>query len=184
MTMRGLLLPLALACLAVCVPAAAESSKPNALEPQKATIRPRELNVVEIPLLIERLEREAPLDAHGRMLRSDLIDWLQATKDYTVVVCDIIRPVPDPSTPNGSELLFQYMFGNVAYQMTHPGEDDESKRQVAGIESMLNAYVTMAARDGKARIAEFDALIAQRAEKPLATLLAPAIAERCSDQAE
>jgi hypothetical protein len=136
----------------------------------------------QIPALVERLEREAPLDQAGRQLRSDLIAWLQATPDYTITACDIVPPLPQPTVPNGPELFAQYLFGNLSYQITHPGKLPESVLQTAGVESMLKAYAVMLARDQKARIPEFDTLIEKKASTPLDVLLAPAIAEHCDER--
>ena len=65
-----------------------------------------------------------PLGESSSRVRGTLIEWLQNTKDYTVVVCDILGPIPGEKPPHSAELLVQQMFGNVAYQIEHPGEKD------------------------------------------------------------
>lgn len=125
-----------------------------------------------------------PLDADAAGMRDWLLQWLTETPDFEVVVCDILGPIPeDPALPHGRDLLLQQMFGNVAYQIAHPGVKDASPSQMAGMESVLKAYAAILVEEPDARIAYFDDLLARRAQDSLSDHLAALIAERCTRRA-
>jgi len=121
-----------------------------------------------------------PLGDNASRVRGTLIEWLQNTKDYTVVVCDILGPIPGEKPPHSAELLVQQMFGNVAYQIEHPGEKDGNRLQVAGVESVLKSYSAIRAEDPKARIPYLDRLLEERKKGTLAQHMAPIIARGCA----
>jgi hypothetical protein len=121
-----------------------------------------------------------PLAETAPRARRMLVEWLQSTRDYTVVVCDILGPIPAEKPPHSAELLAQQMFGNVAYQIEHPGEKDRNRLQVAGVESMLKSYSAMLAEDGNARIPYLDGLLAEKKKGRLAQHMAPIIAKGCA----
>lgn len=121
-----------------------------------------------------------PLGETAPRVRRSLVEWLQNTKDYTVVVCDILGPIPGENPPHSAELLAQQMFGNVAYQIEHPGEKDRNRLQVAGVESVLKSYSAILAEDDRARIPYLDGLIAERKKGTLAQHMAPIIAKGCA----
>lgn len=121
-----------------------------------------------------------PLGENSSRVRGTLIEWLQNTKDYTVVVCDILGPIPGEKPPHSAELLVQQMFGNVAYQIEHPTEKDRNRLQVAGVESVLKAYSAILAEDAQARIPYLDGLLAERKKGTLARHMGPIIAKGCA----
>lgn len=121
-----------------------------------------------------------PLAETATRARRMMVEWLQETKDYTVVVCDILGPIPAQKPPHSAELLAQQMFGNVAYQIEHPNEKDRNRLQVAGVESMLKSYSALLAEDPQARIPYLDGLLAERKKGTLAQHMAPIIAKGCA----
>lgn len=121
-----------------------------------------------------------PLADTAPRARRMLMEWLRDTKDYKVVVCDILGPVPAQKPPHSAELLAQQMFGNVAYQIEHPGEKDRDRLQVAGVESLLKSYSAIVAEEPQARIPYFDGLLAERKKGRLAQHMAPIIAKGCA----
>jgi len=123
-----------------------------------------------------------PLADTAPRARRMLLEWLRDTKDYTVVVCDILGPIPGEKPRHGAELLAQQMFGNVAYQIEHPGEKDRNRLQVAGVESVLKAYSAILAEDDQARIPYLDGLLAERKKGTLAQHMVPIIAKGCAGE--
>ena len=123
-----------------------------------------------------------PLSETAPRVRRNLIEWLQDTKGYTVVVCDILGPIPAEKPPHSAELLAQQMFGNVAYQIEHPSEKDRDRLQVAGVESVLKAYSSILAEDAQARIPYLDGLLAERKKGTLARHMGPIIAKGCAGE--
>ncbi|MCL1635276.1 hypothetical protein M2650_11630 [Luteimonas sp. SX5] len=121
-----------------------------------------------------------PLGENSSRVRGTLIEWLRNTQDYTVVVCDILGPIPGEKPPHSAELLVQQMFGNVAYQIEHPSEKDRNRLQVAGVESVLKAYSAILAEDAQARIPYLDGLLAERKKGALARHMGPIIAKGCA----
>lgn len=137
----------------------------------------------EATQIVVRFTRALEVDPLGETaprVRSNLVQWLQDTKDYTVVVCDILGPIPAQKPPHSAELLAQQMFGNVAYQIEHPGEKDRNRLQVAGVESVLKAYSAILAEDAQARIPYLDGLLAERKKGTLARHMEPIIAKGCA----
>ena len=110
-----------------------------------------------------------------------MLRWLQRTKDYTVIVCEILGPIPLASPPNSAELMAQQMLGNVAFQIRHPQVRDQVRLQVAGIESVLRAYAVLLGKAPENRIAYLDGLLAQQAAGSLRAHMAPLIDKACSD---
>ncbi len=131
----------------------------------------------------EALEKH-PLSADARMMRRWLLAWLTETRDYNVTICDILGPVSSDDAPYSAELVVQQAFGNVTYQIRHPGEGDPIARQVAGVESALRAYSALLAKNPKARIPYFDTLLAKQRTNTLTTFMAPIIRKGCSKRAE
>lgn len=140
---------------------------------------PREGEAEQFVVRFTRALEVDPLGETAPRVRSTLVEWLQNTKDYSVTVCDILGPIPAQQPPHSAELLVQQMFGNVAYQIEHPGEKDPDRLQVAGVESVLKAYAAILAEDEKARIPYLDGLLEQRKQGRLAQHMAPIIAKGC-----
>jgi len=132
--------------------------------------------------LIRALEQE-PLSPDAAMIRSDLIDWVAATKDVTITVCDVLGPVPGTQVPYGAELFVQAMFGKGAFQLEHPEhKGNEQKAQLAGIESMLRSYERIVAMDPYSRIAEYDEWLSDLEAGRLEAKVGPNIQRHCLER--
>jgi hypothetical protein len=132
--------------------------------------------------ITESLEKD-PWRADADADRQWLLSWVVETPDYMVKICDVLGPIPgDENVPNGRELLLQHMFGNVSWQIRHPGKTDLVALQAAAMESLLKVYAAFIAKDEKARIEYFDGLLEQQRKGTLAQHLAPLVNERCVDE--
>jgi len=121
-----------------------------------------------------------PLGGEASGMRSWLMQWVIDTPDYSVTACNVFGPVmEDDSAPNGPELVSQQMFGNVSYQIKHPGTVDQLTLQLAGMESVLKAYSSILAKNPKAHIAYFDNLLEKQAKGTLKESLTPVILKNC-----
>lgn len=152
----------------------------GAVSAQDAPPRPGEAE--QFVVRFTRALEVDPLGESSSRVRGTLIEWLQNTKDYTVVVCDILGPIPGEKPPHSAELLVQQMFGNVAYQIEHPSEKDRNRLQVAGVESVLKAYSAILSEDTQARIPYLDGLLAERKKGTLAQHMGPIIAKGCAGE--
>lgn len=128
--------------------------------------------------LVAALERN-PLSIDAAQSRKWLMQWLEETKDFNVTVCEILGPVPSQSPPNTAVLLAQQMFGNLAYQIQHPGNRNQLSLQLAGVESTLKAYAVLLGNDPQSRIAYFDDLLLAQKSGSLQSRMAPVIAQQC-----
>lgn len=128
-----------------------------------------------------RVLEERPLDPAAPQLRAWLLDWIHETPVVTVVVCDILGPVPGDGVPFGPELLVQYMAGNAAYQLQNPASrSDPSKPSLAGIASMLRAYQALHSSNPEVRIPVYDEWVSKQASGDLERERTAAIHEHCS----
>ncbi len=130
------------------------------------------------------LLEQAPLSPKAPEMRKWLMAWLVDTKDYTVNVCGDVfgKKFMKGDAPHGGELLTQQMFGNVAYQISHPGRHDEVEVQLAGIESLLKAYVAIIPGHADWHIQHFDTLLAKQSRGELEKYLTPIIRKACEKQ--
>ncbi len=126
------------------------------------------------------LEKQ-PLADKAPEMRRWLLEWVIETPDYTVTICDILGPIPGEDVPYGSELGVQQLFGNVTYQIRNPGDKDEMRMQVAGVESVLKAYQAILAEDPKAHIGYFDGLLVEQRKGRLKEHMEPIITDKCSE---
>jgi tetratricopeptide (TPR) repeat protein len=123
----------------------------------------------------------APFDPQAKAMRSWLIDWISASPDVSVTICNTLGlPADKQPLPNEGELLVQSMFGNAAWQVEHKGDHDDAAAQRAGVVSALRAYASMLRGQPGARIAHFDELLAHQAAGDLDAYLAPVIARECT----
>jgi tetratricopeptide (TPR) repeat protein len=131
-----------------------------------------------------RLLENDPFDEQAAAMRQWLIAWMTDSADVSVMVCDVLGPIPAKKVPYGSELLVQSMFGNAAYQILHPVRTgDQLDMQLAGIQSTLKAYSAIAKHDPSARIPYFDDLLRHEKEGTLRDFLTPIVATKCSSKA-
>lgn len=125
------------------------------------------------------LEKD-PFSPDAPEMRKRLLNWLVETPDYTVNVClDVLGPKHTKNTPHGAELVVQQMFGNVAYQITHPGQHDEVELQVAGMESTLRAYAAIIPGHPKWHIKYLDSMLKKQAKGELKSYLTPLVNKSC-----
>lgn len=124
---------------------------------------------------------QAPLGDADKSTRTWLLKWVQDSRDITVRFCRVLDPVPGQGIPNSGILATQQIFGNAAYQISHPDRRaDPQATQLAGARSALRAYAALLAKDPKARIPRMDALLRDEAAGKLGTTLAPVIARQCA----
>jgi hypothetical protein len=122
-----------------------------------------------------------PLGENSIEMRRWLLQWITNTPDFTVIVCDILGPIPkDETILYGPELLVQQMFGNVSYQINNPDNTDKFSQQFAGVESLLKAYSAILAKDPKARIPYFDDLLSKQKQNLLKVHMVSVVANGCN----
>jgi hypothetical protein len=122
-----------------------------------------------------------PMRSDAKRMRQWLVEWLAATPDFEVTVCDILGPVPGDKLKYGPELLLQQMFGNVTFQIKNPTKTDSISVQTAGVVSLLKAYSMILAKDPNAHIPYFDNLLAKQRAGELKDHMAPLIVRHCDD---
>jgi hypothetical protein len=122
-----------------------------------------------------------PMRGDARSMRQWLVEWLAATPDFEVTVCDILGPIPGNKIKYGPELLLQQMFGNVTFQIKNPTKTDSISVQTAGVVSLLKAYSAILAKDPNAHIPYFDNLLAKQRVGELKDHMAPLIVHSCAD---
>ena len=130
--------------------------------------------------LTQHLE-EAPLSDADKSIRSWLLQWAIDSQDITVLACNVMRPVPADDVPNSGAFVTQMMFGNAAYQISHPDKrEDLLATQLAGVRSALKAYASILAQDPQARIPRFDELLQEDKDGTLEAHMAPIVDKECS----
>lgn len=128
-----------------------------------------------------RVLEQRPLDPMAPQMRSWLIGWLEQTSEVTILVCNILGPIPGKKLHFGPELLVQYMAGNGVYQLQNPASrTDPVKPQLAGIASMLLAYQAVLRANPKTRIPLYDEWIEKQAKGLLEGEREATIREHCS----
>ena len=133
--------------------------------------------------LTQMLE-ERRLDPAAPEARAWLIRWAEAAPDVSILVCDILGPIPGTQVPYGPELLGQFMFGNGAFQLQDPrSKNDVQKTQMAGVASLLAAYRSIVEADPSAHIPHFDAWLDKQVSGTLDAELAPVIQDKCTSSA-
>ena len=139
----------------------------------------QESETAKVVRFVAALESD-PLGAESAEKREWLLSWVTETPDYTVVLCDVLGPIPKTDVPHGRELLLQYMFGNVAYQIQN-GKGDGVLPQVAGVESLLHAYSAIVEQKPDGHIPYFDELLALQRQGNLVERMIPLAAAKCTD---
>jgi hypothetical protein len=122
-----------------------------------------------------------PMRRDAKRMRQWLVEWVNATPDFTVTVCNILGPVPSTKVKYGPELFLQQMFGNVTFQIRNPTKTDSISVQTAGVVSLLKAYAAILAKDPGANIPYFDNLLAKQRAGQLRDHMAPLIVRHCDD---
>ena len=124
---------------------------------------------------------KSPLSPKAPEMRRWLLDWLTATPDYTINVCDGLfgKKSVVKGVPHGPELLVQQMYGNAAFQITHPGNHDEVEFQMAGMESLLRTYKVIIHGHPEWHIKYYDTLLKKQSKGELKSYLTPIIKKSC-----
>ena len=136
----------------------------------------------EIIPFVRFLENE-PLSKDAPLVRRELLRWEERnSREVDVLVCpDLLAPLPDEKIQFNSELISQYMFGIMSYQLTNPSARDHSvvyPAQLAGIRSLLRSYRAIVAQRPGAHIPEYDELIRQE-QSTLEENLRSQVAAKC-----
>lgn len=141
---------------------------------------PQEADAARFVRLTRQLE-QAPLGDTDKSTRTWLLKWAQDSHDITVRFCRVLDPVPGQGIPNSGILATQQIFGNAAYQISHPDRrGDPQATQLAGARSALRAYAALLAKDPKARIPRMDELLQWDKAGTLDAHLAPIVAKACA----
>jgi hypothetical protein len=122
-----------------------------------------------------------PMRTDAKRMRQWLMEWLAATPDFTVTVCNILGPIPGTKVKYGPELFLQQMFGNVTFQIKNPSKTDSISIQTAGVASLLKSYSVILAKDPGANIPYFDNLLTKQRAGQLRDHMAPLIVRSCDD---
>jgi hypothetical protein len=102
----------------------------------------------------------------------------------SVLICDVLGPIPEQDVPHSGELLLQMLFGNAAFQISHPDrKTDLTATQIAGVRSSMAAYSSIISKHPDAHIPYFDELLNKETSGELETFLAPVVADKCSKSA-
>ena len=144
------------------------------------------LETSDVIPLVRFLEHE-PLSKDAPLVRKSLIVWEEKNSDVVdVLVCpDLLAPLPDNKIPFNAELIVQYMFGIMSYQLAHPSSrrrDDVFPAQIAGIRSTLRAYDSIVQNNSKARLDAYDRLLKLDKSNGLEAYFRPLIKTKCSWQ--
>ena len=126
--------------------------------------------------------RQDPLGDSDKSIRGWLLKRAIDSQDITVEACDILGILSGDETPYSGVYTTQMMFGNAAYQISHPEKrSDLLATQLAGARSSLQAYISILASHPEARIPHFDDLINKDKAGKLGAYLAPIVADKCSE---
>ena len=138
----------------------------------------------EIIPFVRFLEKE-PLSKDAPLVRRELLRWEERhSADVDVLVCpDLLAPLPNAKIKFNSELIVQYMFGIMSYQLSNPSERDHSvvyPAQLAGIRSLLRSYGSIVANVPDAHIPEYDQMAKLQEDGTFEEYFRPIVAAKCS----
>lgn len=111
-----------------------------------------------------------PFDKDAVALRGWALQWINKTKDVTVLLCEVSTVFVDDKKKVGPELLAQYMIGMATFKLQNKGAEEQTA-QLAGLDSALNAYRVMVEQKPEVKDPAFDALQQKRADGDLAKLV-------------
>jgi hypothetical protein len=131
--------------------------------------------------LAHELEAE-PLSDDAFSKRKWLIDWYEKVPDITVVMCDLLGPLPKDDHPFFPVVLSQMLFSNGAFQIEHPDKaGDKVAAQAAGLEAALNVYEILVKQIPEGRLPFLDDLLEKRAQDHLAEYVKDRTVTGCGD---
>jgi hypothetical protein len=112
--------------------------------------------------------------------RKWLIEWYEKVPDITVVVCDLLGPLPEGDHPLMPEVLTQMMFSNGAFQIEHPDSaGDKVAVQTAGLEGALTVYEILVKAMPQGRLPFLDELLEKRSQGQLVEYVKGKVATGC-----
>lgn len=147
-------------------------------EPVKSTAEERAKAV----RLARELEAD-PLSADAAEKRRWLVEWYERIPDITIVVCNLLGPLPKPGHPIFAEVLGQTIFSGGAFMIEHPERaHDQVEVQTAGMEGALKVYELFAEKKPQGRLPFLEDLLAKRKDGTLRSYLSEAVPKACSKQ--
>ena len=121
-----------------------------------------------------------PLSGDAPSKRKWLVEWYDKVPDITVVVCDLLGPLPEGEHPFMSEVLGQMIFSNGAFQIEHPDlVGDKVAVQAAGLEGALKVYSAFVKTMPQGRLPLLDELLEKQAQGHLSEYVKAQVAAGC-----
>ena len=131
-----------------------------------------------------RLTRELeadPLAEDAVDKRRWLIDWFTKAPDITILVCDLLGPLPKDDHPFFPQVLAQSMFAGGVFIIEHPDQaGDQVAVQSAGIEGALKVYEIFVKAMPEGRLPFLDDLLAKRGDGTLRDHMKEAVGKSCT----
>lgn len=117
-------------------------------------------------------------DALGK--RKWLIKWYEKVPDITVIICDLLGPLPGDDHPFFPFVLVQSMFSQGAFIIEHPDQaKDKVAAQTAGMMGSLKVYEVFVQAVPDGRLPFLDDMLKRRDDGTLATYMAEAVPKGC-----
>jgi hypothetical protein len=94
-------------------------------------------------LALTRKLEQTPLDRNLYAEKRWALQWIEDIPDITITPCPVVlgEDLVASRYPYTQNLLFQVVFGSVAFVIEHPDKkDDQVAQYTAGVESALKAY--------------------------------------------
>ncbi len=131
-----------------------------------------------------RLTRELegdPLAVDAVDKRRWLIDWFTKAPDISILVCDLLGPLPKDDHPFFPQVLAQSMFAGGVFIIEHPDQaGDQVAVQSAGIEGALKVYEIFVKAMPEGRLPFLDDLLAKRGDGTLRDHMKEAVGKSCT----
>jgi hypothetical protein len=123
-----------------------------------------------------------PLSEDAVSKRKWLIEWYEKVPDITVVVCDLLGPLPENDHPLMPLVLSQMLFSNGAFQIEHPDSaGDQVAVQTAGVEGALKVYEVLVKAIPQGRLPFLDELLKKQSQGQLLEYVKGEVAAACGN---
>ena len=130
-----------------------------------------------------RLTRELeadPVSADAADKRRWLIDWFTKAPDITILVCDLLGPLPKDGHPFFPQVLVQMMFAGGSFIIEHPDQAaDQVAVQTAGMQGALKVYEFFVKEMPEKRLPFLDDLLVKRGNGTLGAYMKDAVTKGC-----
>ena len=144
-----------------------------------ATEAPPKSDTANFVSLTRALEAD-PMRDTTKEIRSWLMEWLTESPDISVKVCVVMDFLQGSDEEYSALLMTQSLFGNAAWQIEHPGnKSNQLAQQVAGVESMLEAYSSLRRAYPDKHDEKMETLLALQKSGKLTPHLAPMVQQKC-----